>query len=148
MNDASLFVRLVFRFLGAHHPIRLTLGIAIGVLLKMAVGAMAAAYEHPSLTYLGTWATYWYMLGCAPLMYATLLIGKRGAPETVVHQINTVDALLDRSGLSQESKKLVWRSLVTKYVEEAKPDLSQTPNLKQLAELELQSSPQGPTPAP
>jgi hypothetical protein len=142
MNESSLILRLILRILGAHHPIRLAGGLAIAVIVKMLVGAVAAGWPHPSLAYLGSYETWWYMIGCAPLLYLPLLIGKKGAPETVVHQINTVQALLDRAGLPRERQKLVWNALVSKYIEEAKPDLSRTPDLAELAKLELK--PQGP----
>lgn len=146
MNESSLLIRLVLRLLGAHHPIRLSVGIAIGVIAKMGVTTMAATYQHPSLLALAGYPAWYYVIACAPLMYASLLVGKKGAPESIVHQINTVDALLDKSGLSATDKKFIWRSLINRYIEQAKPDLSGTPDVGALVELELKT-PKGSDPA-
>jgi hypothetical protein len=70
------------------------------------------------------------MIVCAPLTFLPLIFGKRNAPESVVHQINTIQAILDRSGLPRVAQQLVWRALINKYVDAAKPDLSAPPNLE------------------
>jgi hypothetical protein len=61
-----------------------------------------------------------------------MVIGKRSAPEAVVHTINTMQALLDRARLSKLNEQMFWRSVLEKYVAAAKPDLSTAPDMEKV----------------
>jgi hypothetical protein len=127
---SSLLLRLVFRSLGAGHPIRLAIGIAFGIFLKAIMGALAAAYpESAALKSVDAYQSIWFIIVCAPLPFLPIILGNRNAPESVVHTINTIQALLDRAKLSRVGEQLFWRSLVDKYVAAAKPDLSASPKM-------------------
>jgi hypothetical protein len=136
MNDPSistLLLRLIFRSLGAGHPIRLAIGVAVGIALKVAADALAAAYpESAALKTVAGYQSIWFIIVCAPLVFVPMVFGKRNAPETVVHTVNTIQALLDRAKLSRVGEQLFWRALLDKYVAAAKPDLTASPNMDDL----------------
>jgi hypothetical protein len=69
-----MLLRLMVRSLGANHPIRLAIGISVGVLLKMIVDALAASF--PFSEALRTFAGYqsvWFIAVCAPVYTENLI---------------------------------------------------------------------------
>jgi hypothetical protein len=130
LQPSSLIVRLILRSLGAGHPIRLSIGIAFGALMKIIVDALAAGFpENEVLKSIAGYQSIWFIVVCAPLIFFPMVRGNRNAPEKVVHTINTIQALLDRAKLSQLSEQMFWRALLDKYVAAAKPDLSASPDM-------------------
>jgi hypothetical protein len=130
---SSLMLRLIFRSLGAGHPIRLAVGVAFGIALKIAADVLSASYpESAALKTVAAYQSIWFIILCAPLVFVPIVFGKRSAPESAVHTINTIQALLDRAKLSRLGEQLFWRALLDKYVAAAKPDLRASPNMDDL----------------
>jgi hypothetical protein len=59
-------------------------------------------------------------------------LGKYGAPETAVHQVNTVKLLLEQSDFTTAQRQMIWRSLIEKYIKAAKADFSHPAKLQDL----------------
>lgn len=133
MNESSsFFLRLVLKALGAGHPVRLSIGIAVGIVMKMLVDGLELAFPaHPFLKAVSAYQMYWFLIACSPLAFIPIIVGKRNAPEAVVHTINTIQALLDRAKLSKANEQMFWHALLDKYVAAAKPDFRVSPNLEQ-----------------
>jgi hypothetical protein len=74
----------------------------------------------------------YYMFACAPLPFLLLIFGRKGAPEGVAHQINTIRALLEEERAPHAQRTLVWRAITSKYLEAVQPDLSRGPSLQDL----------------
>ena len=134
MNEStSFFARFVLKALGAGYPIRLSIGIAIGIALKMVADGLAATYpEGAFLKAVSAYQMYWFVIVCCPLAFIPVVLGKRNAPEAVVHTINTIQALLDRGKFSKINEQMFWRALLDKYIAAAKPDLSIAPDMEKL----------------
>jgi hypothetical protein len=60
----------------------------------------------------------------AGLMMVPTTFGHRGAPESVAQQIKTIEALLDAAKYSPTQCRLIWHSLVQRYLGVIEPDLS------------------------
>lgn len=130
-GSTSFVARVVLKALGAAHPIRLSIGIALGIVLKMFVDGFALSFpENAFLKAVSAYQMCWFMIACCPLAFIPVVLGKRNAPEAVVHTINTMQALLDRAKLSKLNEQMFWRAVIEKYVAAAKPDLSVTPDLE------------------
>jgi hypothetical protein len=136
MNEStSFFTRFVLKALGAGHPIRLSIGIAIAVVLKILGDALALSFpENAFLKTVSAYQMYWFVIACCPLTFIPMVLGKRNAPEAVVHTINTIQALLDRAKLSKINEQMFWRALLDKYIAAAKPDLSGAPDIGKVLE--------------
>ncbi|MCA1453553.1 hypothetical protein I6F35_10040 [Bradyrhizobium sp. BRP22] len=149
MNESSsLVLRLLMKSLGAGHPIRFAIGLAIGTVIKMVIDALSLALpEVLFLKGISSYQMHWYLLASAPLAFVPMVFGKRNAPESVVHTINTIQALLDRAKLSKPNEQMLWRALLEKYVSAATPELSSTPDPKQLFDEALKELPVSDDPA-
>jgi len=93
------------------------------------------AFAYPGNAFLkavSAYQLYWFLIACSPLAFIPMVIGKRSAPEAVVHTINTMQALLDRARLSKLNEQMFWRSVLEKYVAAAKPDLSTAPDMEKV----------------
>ncbi|WP_315782197.1 hypothetical protein [Bradyrhizobium sp. SZCCHNPS1003] len=132
-QSQSFLIRLVLGALGAAHPIRLAIGVAAGVILKIFLDGLAVSF--PNILFLkaiSAYQMYWFLIACSPLPFAPMLLGNRNAPESVVHKINTMQAILDRAKLSRVHEQMFWRTLLDKYVAAANTDLSRNPDLGKL----------------
>jgi H+/Cl- antiporter ClcA len=136
MNEStSFFTRFVLKALGAGHPIRLSIGIAIAVVLKIVADALALSSPgNAFLKGVSAYQMYWFVIACCPLAFIPVVLGKRNAPEAVVHTINTIQAILDRAKLSKTNEQMFWRALLDKYIAAAKPDLSGAPDMGKVFE--------------
>lgn len=126
MNPADLsgFWRYLVTSLGTLFPVRLALGIAIGFAIKTCIHVLAETGADKSWVAFDEFNSIWYIVVVAPWLFVPIIFGRRGAPESTVHHINTVDLLIARSGLSPHQKSLIWRSLIEKYLNAVQPDLS------------------------
>jgi hypothetical protein len=123
--SSTLFLRLLTRLVGADHPIRLGCGVSLGILLKLLLDGMAATFPDTAfIVRIADNQMIWFILACIPVVYWPLISGRRGAPEPVVHTINTIQAVLDRAKLTKVQEAMFWRALLDKYVAAAQPDLS------------------------
>jgi hypothetical protein len=149
MFDISELLRFATGALGGYHPMRLTLGFAIGVMLKM--GIHAAGHSLPEaliLSGLDEFNMGYFMFACAPLPFLPLILGRRGAPEGVAHQINTIRALLSEENATQVQRTMIWRAITSKYLAAVQPDLVRGPSLQDLfkeAKGELKPGPEAPS---
>jgi hypothetical protein len=132
---ASQMIRLVTVALGGNYPMRLVLGLALGVFLKMVVHTVASSQLGGPQTVwsaLDDFAMVYFMFVVAPLPFIPIIFSVRTAPEGISHQINTVRVLLDEEKATQERRAYVWRSLTNKYFSALTPDLRQGPSLETL----------------
>jgi hypothetical protein len=123
--DLSSVWRMVSGALGANHPIRLAVGCALSCFVRVLILVLARSFpEQPALQALDGLSIIWYLIIFTPMMFVSIVFGRGGAPENVVTQINTLDALISKGGFSPGQKTLMWRSLTDKYLTALKPDFS------------------------
>jgi hypothetical protein len=134
MTDmASGFLRLMTGMLGAGYPMRLYVGVAIGTLIKMFVGVLAFVYPDQVVWHaLDVFSLTWYLVIVIPLLFAPLAFGHKGAPESVAHQVKTIELLISQAGFTKVQAALIWKSLIDKYIKAMQPDLSRAPKLADL----------------
>jgi hypothetical protein len=119
--------------LGARHPMRLYVGVAIGTFIKMSVGVLASAYPDQMVWHaLDADSLTWYLTIVTPLFFASLVFGHRGAPESVAQQVKTIELLMSHAGFTKAHAALIWKSLIDKYIKAMQPDLSRAPKLADL----------------
>jgi hypothetical protein len=75
---------------------------------------------------------YWYILIITPLLYAPIVLGKRGASEKVVHHVNSIRLLMDQASITLTHQRRIWLSLIEKYIVEIKPDPTKNVSLPDL----------------
>jgi hypothetical protein len=130
MKDTlSEVLRLLTSVLGATHPMRLLLALSGALGVKTAVTVLSKTYAVQPWTALDEFAAAWYILLIVPLFFAPVVLGRRGAPETAVHQVNTVRLLLQEAGFRGAQQQMIWRALIDKYLKAVQPDLSEKPRL-------------------
>jgi|SRR5580693_8817871 hypothetical protein len=131
--DGSALLRFLTSALGGNHPMRLTLGLALGVFAKMAINALAHSYPSVAAwNALDEFGTIFFMFAFAPVPFVPIIFSQRTAPEGVSHQISTIRALLDEEGATHAHRAMVWRSITSKYLAKMEPDLSRGPALQNL----------------
>jgi hypothetical protein len=129
--DISGLWRIITGAVGTNYPMRLGIGIAFACLSQTVVRVLARI--NPDVVVwqtLNDLGTIWYLIIITPLMFLTVVFGKRGAPEGAVQQINTIRALIAEGNFSSAQRVMIWRSLVEKYLNALQPDLSSAPRLK------------------
>jgi hypothetical protein len=67
-----------------------------------------------------------------PLFFSTIIFRRSGAPESAIHQVNTVQLLIDKGGFTNAQRQLIWRSLIEKYLRAIEPDISKEAKLSEL----------------
>jgi hypothetical protein len=118
------------RHFGARYPIRLAGAIGLSVLTQMSGRVWKIMDAESQLAVLiAETEVYIYFAMIAPLCFLSIVLKGNGAPESAVHQVNTIDLIMQRAKLSQHHCTLIWKKLLEKYVEAAKPDLSKQPDL-------------------
>jgi hypothetical protein len=60
------------------------------------------------------------------LIMLPLAFGHRDAPERVGNEIKTIDALCDAANLSPPQRRLIYHSLIHKYLSQLRTDLLST----------------------
>jgi hypothetical protein len=124
MDELSALLRNILKIFGTTHPIRVGVGICGGLAAKV-IWAVALAYfpASPLFRVLNDFPAYYDCLVFVGILMLPTAFGYKGAPEAVAHQIRTVEALLDAAGFSAAQRRLVWHSLVQKYLGVLEPDL-------------------------
>ena len=74
----------------------------------------------------------WYIAILCGGLFWPVVFNKRSTPEGIISQIDTVDELIRRAHLGPSQAQILWHSLITKYLEALKPDLSEAPNLRDI----------------
>lgn len=135
MDDFSALLRQLLKVFGATHPIRVGVGICGGFGAKV-FWAIALAYlpDSPLFKVLNDSPTYYDCLVIVGLLMLPTAFGHKGAPENVALQIKTVEALLDAAKISPAHCRLIWHSLVQKYLAALEPDLRAAPNIQLIEE--------------
>jgi len=135
MNFSSGVIRIITSTLGANHPLRLGVAFALAAPLKMIVHALARFYAaNAAWQALDEFSMIWYVLVAAALLFLPILVGRRGLSEEVNNQIETIAAMIEQAGMSGPQKKLLWTSLINKYLAETQPSISHRPSLPDLFE--------------
>jgi hypothetical protein len=129
-DGISTFLRLLTNGLGAGHPIRLLCGVSLGLLARIAISVLAKLYpDNLFWATLNEYTAAWYVVIITPLLFISLVFGRRGALEAPIQQINTVRLLIEEGDFSIGQQRLFWRSLVEKYIKSIQPNLSRSPSL-------------------
>jgi hypothetical protein len=80
----------------------------------------------------------------AAVLMAPIAFGRKGAPEEVVHQIKTIEVLLNAAKFSPAQCRIVWHSLVQKYLAALQPSMVGRPKIELVEaakrEIDAQSS--------
>jgi hypothetical protein len=112
---------------------RLYFGVACGTLVKMAVTVLATTYAGQLVWQtLESFSLIWYLLVAIPLFFGPMAFGRKGAPESVAQQVNTIQLLMSQAGFSKAQAQLIWKSLIDKYIKAMQPDFSRGPKLVDL----------------
>lgn len=133
-NGIPSFLRLLTKGLGSGHPIRLLCGVSFGLFVKIVISVLLKVYpENPVWMALNEYPAVWYVLVIAPLLFIPVVFGREGALEAAILQINTLKLLITEGGFSETQERLIWRSVVERYVNGIQPDLSRSPSLTELS---------------
>jgi hypothetical protein len=147
-DGLSAFWRFLVTSLGTLFPVRLALGVAVGFGAKTGVHVLAETTAEKSWVALDEFSSIWFILILTPWLFVPIIFGRKGAPESAVHHINTVELLIARSGLSPHQRTMIWRSLIEKYLNAVQPDLSRpSPALNALlddAKKDIDGTPENP----
>lgn len=131
--DLSSLWRMITSTFATNYPMRLAIGVALACFVQTVVHVLARTFpDDPALQALDEFATIWYLIIFTPLMYLPVILGKEGAPESVVTQINTIKALISEGDFGTVQRIMIWRSLTDKYLAALQPDLSRPPKLRDL----------------
>lgn len=135
MEPLTAFGKLLVGALGSGHPIRLMVGFSLGFLVKTIILVWAAINpSSTTLSALNELGPWWFILIVTPLLFIPLIWRRHGAPESVVHQANTLRMLLDESGMTAGQKQTFWNMLISRFVQSVLPDLKQSPPVRELAD--------------
>ncbi|WP_407189138.1 hypothetical protein [Bradyrhizobium centrosematis] len=133
-DDLSAFARLLTSSLGAGHPIRLLSGVSLALIAKIAVAILAKYFpDSPIWTTLNEYAAWCYILIVTPLLFVPLVMGRKGALEAPIQQINTVKLLIQEGDFSASERRQIWRSLADRYIKGVQPSLARAPSLAELS---------------
>lgn len=129
MDDTSLVFRQLLKIFGGTHPVRVSTGVCCGFFVKI-LWAVGLAYvpDSPLFKTLNDFSVTYYCIAMAGLFMLPVAFGKGDAPEEVVHQVRTIEVLINAARLGKEQTQMIWRSLVYKYLEAAKPSLNRPVN--------------------
>jgi hypothetical protein len=133
VNDVSSLVRSLSGAFGGRHPIRAAIGVALGLATKIVIYVAAGLFpDEKAFSLLGEFNATWYAAIWVGILFAPVVFGRYGAPETVILQFNTVDELIRRAGLGPAQARLIWHGLISRYLEALEPDFSQPPSITEL----------------
>jgi hypothetical protein len=130
MDDISALLRQLLKVFGSTHPIRVGIGICLGFLIKI-VWVLGVAYFPTSVLFkeLNNLPVFYNCIVLVGLLMIPAAFGRRGAPEDASLQIRTIEALLDAGNFSSSHRRLIWHSLVQKYLEAVRPNLDKPLNI-------------------
>ncbi|WP_146218078.1 hypothetical protein [Caulobacter sp. D5] len=119
MTDfVTLALRFLFRVAGASNPIRFLFGIAFGIITDVLIGVIYVANPNSSIfRYLNELPLAIHILVVVPMVLIVPLLGKRGAPEGIAADINTIQALMDRADLPKYRQRQVWEGIIVRVAE-------------------------------
>lgn len=131
----SFIVRTLLALVGANHPIRVGVAFGAGILTSIGANILSVSFpDSAAFLYLAHLNIMYFVAIWIAALFAPIVFGRHGAPESSVHQINTVHAIMERAEMSQANKLMFWRSFLEKYIIATRPDLSRKPDVEKLAE--------------
>ena len=129
-EPASFIVRQILKALGANYPIRICVAVGSAQLISLIARAWRVYNPDSPLADLAAGTSFWvYFIISLPICFISILIKGNGAPELAIEQVNTVELIMRRGQISQSNRAMIWRSLLEKYVNAARPDLGVKPDL-------------------
>lgn len=116
-NDISGLWRILTKSLGALFPIRLAIGASLGTAAKIAIHTTSYSLPHSlTLGALDQFDAVWYLVVFVPLVFISVIFRKRGAPEDAIHEINTLEAVLNRREFTASQRTQYWKEVADTYV--------------------------------
>lgn len=131
MTDSlSLIMRLAAKACGGAHPLRFACAVCTAVFIQFIGKLGIVMYPGVTIFKIITEANLLEISAILiPVFFLSVLRGGKGAPEAAVQQVKTIELLIEKAGFSKPQKTMIWRALVDKYLQAAKPDLQIAPDL-------------------
>lgn len=120
----SALARQIIRF-PAGYPLRISVGISFGFLLKVAVVLLSASFNENALFQkLAEFPTYYFMIIATGILFIPFMFGYRKISANAREQILVIEQLMEKSELTEPQRQLIWRLLIQKYVQDIRPDFT------------------------
>jgi hypothetical protein len=143
LNEVDLLSYLLtqlLKIIGVTHPIRVCTALALGTSSRFFWKLGMVVYPDSVIfKELYQLPTYYLCLFFVALFMLPIAFGNKGTPDEISHNIRAVDALVTAAKLSSAQRKMVWNSVISKYLEGIKPNLRPPGDLdiKSIAEKEI-----------
>jgi hypothetical protein len=124
MDQLSALLAQVLKIFGVNHPVRMGVGICLGGVLSVLWKVLFAYYpESPALKVLVDTPVIYDCLAVVAIFMIPVAFGNNGAAEEVSQQVKTIELLLQTAKLSPAQSRMIWHSLIKKYVDAVKPNV-------------------------
>lgn len=140
MDYSSLAARIVLRSLGGSHPIRIAIGVSVSLILYCAINIITRQFS-PTATraFIESIPAFWYPIVITPLFFVPVVFVRSRAPESVWHDINAINAILNESNLPKQQRQRIWRNVLDRYVRSINPEGTLTTPILDVAQADLTS---------
>jgi len=139
----SALGRMLFSALGGRHPIRLLIGVSLSSALKFIISILAKTNPEASFwSAMNEFSLPYFIFFVAPLLFIPVVFRRRGAPESAIHQANTLQMLLDQAKITGVRRQKFWNEFIERYIAALKPGLAENPDLKKVFDETVEELPQ------
>jgi hypothetical protein len=132
-DQISALFRLFTGALGGNYPIRLAIAVGLSAAVKIFAHVMTVASPDVDL-----WAALnainmlYYTMAFGAFVFIPVLSTRRGIPEAAFHQLNILEEMMERGNIPAAQRRMIWTSLIGKYLAGITPTFSTPPNLEKL----------------
>jgi hypothetical protein len=135
LDATTSTLRSTLRLVAAHYPLRLLAGLSAGIVLDGLLEVAAAGALDRTMLRAAADLHVGYSAALGVLAsVASIVMSRNRLSDAALRDLDLVEQIIERGGLSDLDRRIAWRTLLTKAVEAYRPGGGRLVNPARLAE--------------